>query len=182
MFLVLLMLPAVMDEDLCWGLLSVFPKPLPLTHSAQLFPRFFSSNALLQLPFLPWGGEIAPVNDSLQLQLKGLLCFQMIQNISQNSDCIQMYKQSAAWFDMPINSSTKANATWIQGVRPASISKGNDTISSQPRWAPFCKGTRESLMPWTGCQARRAAWAVKKYFTFSPYISTVHNGSFSGYN
>lgn len=71
MFLVLLMLPAVMAEDLRWGLLSVFPKPLPLTHSAQVFPRFFSSNALLQLPFLPWGGEIAPVNDSLQLQLKG---------------------------------------------------------------------------------------------------------------
>lgn len=82
-------------------------------HSAQLFPRFFSSNASLQLPFLPWDGEIAPLNDSLQLQLKGLLCFQMIQNISQNSDCIQMYNQPAAWFDMPINSSTKANATCI---------------------------------------------------------------------
>lgn len=65
---------------------------------------------------------------------------------------------------------------------PASISKGNDTIPSQPRWAPFCKGTHESLPPWTGCQARKAARAVTKYFTFSPYISTVHNGSFSGYN
>ena len=36
--------------------------------------------------------------------------------------------------------STKANATWIRGVWPASISKGNGTIPSQPRWAPlpFC--------------------------------------------
>jgi hypothetical protein len=106
----------------------------------------------------------------------------MIQNISQNSGCVQMYNQRAAWFDTPINSSTKANATWIQGVWPVSFSKGNDTIPPQPRWVPFCKGTRDSLLPWTGCHSRKAAWAVKKYFTFSPYIGTVHNGSFSGYN
>lgn len=66
-------------------------------------------------PFLPCDGEIAPVNDSLQLQLKGLLCFQMIQNISQNSDCIQMYNQSAARFDKPINSSTKAMPHGFEG-------------------------------------------------------------------
>ena len=28
---------------------------------------------------------------SMLLQLKGLLCFQMIQNISQMSDCVQLY-------------------------------------------------------------------------------------------
>ena len=59
---------------------------------------------------------------------------------------------------------------------------GNDTIPPQPRWAPFCKANHDSLLPWTGCQSRKAAWAVKKYFTFSPYIGTVHNSSFSGYN
>ena len=65
----------------------------------------------------------------MKLQLKGLLCFQMIQNISQMSDCVQLYNQTAAWFDMPVNSSTKANATtWIRGVWPTSISKGNVTI------------------------------------------------------
>jgi hypothetical protein len=89
--------------------------------------------------------------------LRGLLCFQMIQDISQNSGCIQMYNQTAAWFDMPITSSTKANATWTQGVWPASISKGKDTIPPQPRWTPFCKGTRDSLPPWTGCQSRKTA-------------------------
>jgi hypothetical protein len=31
------------------------------------------------------------VLESMQLQLKGLLCFQMIQNISQMSDCVQLY-------------------------------------------------------------------------------------------
>jgi hypothetical protein len=53
------------------------------------------------------------VQESMKLQLKGLLCFQMSQNISQMSDCVQLYSQTAAWFDMPVKSSTKANATWI---------------------------------------------------------------------
>jgi hypothetical protein len=72
-----------MIEDSRWRILSVFPKAMPLTHSAQVSPRFFTSNALLQLPFLPCDGEIAPVQELMQLQLRGLLCFQMIQNISQ---------------------------------------------------------------------------------------------------
>ena len=83
MFLVLRILPVVMAEDPHWGILPVFPKPMPLMHLAQVFPRFFTSNASLQLPLLPWDGEIAPVQEPMQLQLRGLLCFQMIQNISQ---------------------------------------------------------------------------------------------------
>jgi hypothetical protein len=83
MFLVLSILPMVMTEDPRWGILSVFPKPMSMMHSAQVFPRFFISNALLQLPFLPWDGEIAPVQEPMQLQLRGLLCFQIIENISQ---------------------------------------------------------------------------------------------------
>ena len=112
---------------------------MPLTHSAQVFPRFFTSNASLQLPFLPWDGEIAPVQEPMQLQLRGLLCFQMIQNISQNSGCVQMYNQTAAWFDMPINSSTKANATWIQGVWPASISKATIPYLPNLDGLPFAR-------------------------------------------
>ena len=91
MFLWLGMLPLMRTEELRWRIMSVFPKPIPLMHSAQVFPRFFTSNASLQLPFLPWDGEIAPVQESMLLQLKGLLCFQMIQNISQMSDCVQLY-------------------------------------------------------------------------------------------
>ena len=93
-----------------------------------------------------------------------------------------MYNQSAAWFDKPYNSSTRANATWIQGVWPASIPRGNDSIPPQSQWAPICKSIRDLLPPWTGCQSRKAAWAMKKYFTFSPYISTSHNQTFSGFN
>lgn len=46
----------------------------------------------------------------------------------------------------------------------------------------FCRSVRDSLTPWTGCQSRKVPWAVKNYFSFSPYIDTVHNSSFSGYN
>jgi hypothetical protein len=53
---------------------------------------------------------------------------------------------------------------------------------SQPRWAPFCRGVCDSHSPWTDCQSRKVAWAVKNYFSFSAYIGTIHNSSFSGYN
>jgi hypothetical protein len=69
----------------------VFLKLMLLMNLAPVFPQFFTFNASLQLPFLPWDGEIAPVRESMQLQLKGLLCFQMIQNISWMSDCVQLY-------------------------------------------------------------------------------------------
>jgi hypothetical protein len=50
------------------------------------------------------------------------------------------------------------------------------------RWAPFRRGVRDSILPWTGCQSIKVAWAVKNYLSFSPYIGIVHNSSFSGYN
>jgi hypothetical protein len=49
--------------------MSVFPKPLPLTHSAQVFPRFFTANTSLQLPFFPDDEGVAPVTEPLQLAL-----------------------------------------------------------------------------------------------------------------
>ena len=51
MFLWLGMLPLVRTEELPWGIMSVFLKPMPLTHSVQVFPWFFTFNASLQLPF-----------------------------------------------------------------------------------------------------------------------------------
>ena len=48
---------------------GVFPKPLPLTHSTQVFPCFFTSNTSLQLPFLPDDEGVAPVTEPLQLAL-----------------------------------------------------------------------------------------------------------------
>ena len=60
MFLWLGMLPLVRTEELHWAIMSVFPKPMSLTHLVQMFPQFFTSNVSLQLLFLPWNGEIAP--------------------------------------------------------------------------------------------------------------------------
>ena len=81
--------------------MSVFPKLLPLTHSTQVFPCFFTSNTSLQLPFLPDDEGVAPVTEPLQLALQGVLCFQLIVNISQDNGCVQLYNQTAVWFDRP---------------------------------------------------------------------------------
>ena len=98
---ILRMVMGYRSEELRWGIMSVFPKPLPLTHSAQVFPRFFTSNTSLQLPFLPDDEGVAPVTEPLQLALQGVLCFQLIVNISQDNGCVQLYNQTAAWFDRP---------------------------------------------------------------------------------
>ena len=98
---ILMMVTGCRTEELRWGIMSVFPKPLPLTHSAQVFPRFFTSNTSLQLPFLPDDEGVAPVTEPLQLALRGVLCFQLIVNISQDSACVQLYNQTAARFDRP---------------------------------------------------------------------------------
>lgn len=149
--------------------MSVFPKPVRLTHLAQVFPRFFTSNASLQLPFLPWDGEIAPVHESMQLQLKGLLCFQMIQNISQMSDCVQLYL-------------LKLMLPGFEGCGLPVYPRAMALYPPNLDGPPFCRSVGDSLPPWTGCQSRKVAWAVKNYFSFFPYIGTVHNSSFSGYN
>ena len=97
----LMMVTGCRSEELQWGIMSVFPKLLPLTHSTQVFPRFFTSNTSLQLPFLPDDEGASPVTEPLQLALRGVLCFQLIVNISQDSVSVQLYNQTAAWFDRP---------------------------------------------------------------------------------
>jgi hypothetical protein len=66
MFLWLGMYLLVGTEEIC------VPETMPLTHSSV-------SSILYNCLF------------SMLLQQKGLLCFQMIQNISQMSDCVQLY-------------------------------------------------------------------------------------------
>ena len=38
------------------------------------------------------------------------------------------------------------------------------------------------MLPWTGCQARKPAWVVEGYFSFSPYISVEINEIFAGHD
>lgn len=132
--------------------------------------------------------EINSVEGNFSIKLEGALCFQVMQNISDRSKCILLYNQTAAWLD-PIRSSAHSeasnsiNGTWISGWWPASRKKGNTTVPSQPRWAPFCEGIRDDILPpWTGCQAQKTLWAIKGYFPFSPYMSTYYNETQAGFN
>ena len=72
MFLWLGILLLVRTEELC----------VPEAHAIDAFKCFLNSLHLM----LHYNCLF-----SMLLQLKGLLCFQMIQNISQMSDCVQLY-------------------------------------------------------------------------------------------
>jgi hypothetical protein len=84
----------------------------------------------------------------------------MIQNISQMSDCVQLYllKLMLPGFE----------GCGLPGY-PRVMALYPPNLDGPPL---FCRSVPDSLLP----------WAVKNYFSFSPYIGTVHNSSFSGYN
>jgi hypothetical protein len=94
------------------------------------------------------------VRESMLLQLRGLLCFHMIQNISQMSDYVQLYL-------------LKLMLPWFEGcglpVYPRAIALYPPNLDGILFW----RSVRNSLPPWTGCQSRKVPWAVKNYFSFS---------------
>jgi hypothetical protein len=47
-----ILVPSISGE-LCWGIMSTFPLPMHVMHSAQVFPHFFSTDKELGLDFLP---------------------------------------------------------------------------------------------------------------------------------
>ena len=56
LFLILTMLnlsqvPSIMGEQK-WSVLSAFPKPMPVRHDAIVFPKFFTTNKTVDLPYL----------------------------------------------------------------------------------------------------------------------------------
>lgn len=89
----------------------------------------------------------------MQLQLKGLLCFQMIQNISQMSDCVQLYL-------------LKLMLPGFEGcglpVYPRAMALYPPNLDGSPFVGVF-------VIPF---HLGKVVWAVK----------TVHDSSFSGYN
>ena len=52
-----ILVPSISGE-LCWGIMSTFPLPMPVMHSAQVFPHFFTTDRELGLAFLPLDGQI----------------------------------------------------------------------------------------------------------------------------
>ena len=107
----------------------------------------------------------------------------MVLTLRGHSNCILLYNQSAAWLKDATWGSTSnivANASVISGWWPSRL--GDDVHHSSPGWHHFAITTDDLMLPWTGCQARRSSWAIKGYFSFSPYIGTTFNSSFVGYN
>jgi hypothetical protein len=69
-----------------WAILSAFPKPMPVRHDAIVFPKFFTTNKKLDLPYLPFDPLRVPLGENRSLQEQGFLCFQL----SQKGGCIQL--------------------------------------------------------------------------------------------
>lgn len=190
-----------------WGILTAFPRPLPVTHTAAVFPRFFTTNETLDLPYLPMDMEEANVT-SYNLDLSGSLCFQFWSgSASEDYSCVTFSPQAAAWVDQPELTWTQkldqwlrqtllstqspsteaapfANATIIFGAMPLRHLNRNLTIPSQPKWMPRCSTPYSSklLKPWTSCQSPMVMWARRGQYTFSPAMGTWRNNSYSGLN
>jgi hypothetical protein len=77
--------PSIMGEQR-WAILSAFPKPMPVHHDAVVFPKFFTTNKKLDLPYLPFDPLRVPLGENLSLQEQGSLCFQF----SQKRNCVQL--------------------------------------------------------------------------------------------
>ena len=58
--------PSILGEYR-WAILSAFPKPVPVRHDAVVFPKFFTTNKTLELPYLPYDPTRAPLGESRSL-------------------------------------------------------------------------------------------------------------------
>ena len=81
-----IMVPSISGE-LCWGIMSniLF---MPVMHSAQVFPHFFTTDRELGLAFLPLDGQIQALMKKKNFSLKGSLCFVMISDLKDQRQCI----------------------------------------------------------------------------------------------
>ncbi|XP_036056879.1 uncharacterized protein LOC118592184 [Onychomys torridus] len=166
-----------------------FPKPMPIRHDAQVFPRLFATNQKLNPPFLPLDAELAPIGENRSFGEEGMLCFTKREQM--NTSCITLSRFSTGWFDGRKtfgrqNSSTNNNdniTTIIKIIQSMQfglmdLGRGLSLLThqlppTQPKWAPYCWGTYEGeTWPWTGCQSRGIRWAENSgKFTFSPDVA-----------
>ena len=148
---------------------------MPVMHDAQVFPRFFTTNDSLGLPYLPISKDVAPIQNNDTWIINGSLCFTV--NQSSKDPCIKLGNFSYAKLGEEVTTGKglakviSANATVLFGWWPhldSGMSRGRHR--HQPQYAPFCIGGRpdsSSIFPWTGCQSRRAH-PLNGHFTFSP--------------
>jgi hypothetical protein len=59
--------PSIMGEQR-WAILSAFPKPMPVGHHAVVFPKFFTTNKKLDLPYLSFDPLWVLLGENCSLQ------------------------------------------------------------------------------------------------------------------
>lgn len=65
---------------------------MPVSHDAQVFPHFFTTNKRLYLPFLLLDAELAPIRENRSLGEEGMLCFTLKLDLNSS-------RFSDGWFD-----------------------------------------------------------------------------------
>ncbi|XP_057356155.1 uncharacterized protein LOC130683343 isoform X1 [Manis pentadactyla] len=167
-----------------WGILSAFPKPMPVRYNAVVFPRLFTTNSSINLPYVAMDTVTAPLGENRSFVTSGSLCF--TTNITQ-TNCIPLTRKAYGWYD-PYDRHTAASSSrtafsqanltleviWINGtfVQPKPP-KSTQRRPYQPRYAPQCLGDyEEDSWPWTDCQSHTAIWVDEnQYFSLSPDMS-----------
>ena len=166
-----------------WAILSAFPKPMPVRHNTAVFPKFFTTNKTLGLPYLPFDPIWAPLGEKRSLRERGSLCFQ----IYELGNCIRLTSRALGMFfkyrggvvkitqdtsnrDITLTNRTFWHeATWVNGTfLPPNFS--DKERPNQPKMAPHCSLEDEGLiLPWSDCQSSITRWADQsKTFSFSP--------------
>jgi hypothetical protein len=89
----LIWVPSIFGEYR-WAILSAFPKPMPVLHDVAVFPKFFTTNKSLDLPYLPYDPIWEPLGGKRSIRERGSLCFQ----INELGDCIRLTGQALGRF------------------------------------------------------------------------------------
>lgn len=136
-----------------WGIMSTFPFPMPVMYNAQIFPRFFTTDRELGLPFLPWDSQIERVIDNRTHYLPGSLCF--VLN-STTPGCLGLHVQSVSNIVNGWDNKTHWGQifyTELTGTWPRSSYSEN---LKQPKLAPFCRAKKTCAISYPGRGASRA--------------------------
>ena len=177
-----------------WGILSVFPKPMPVRYNAAVFPRFFTTNSSMNLPYLPLDSLAASLGENRTFETDGSLCF----TTRNHSNCLSLKQHMYGWFSRDRKSgefsqSFRENKTYTNAVVSLKVLWINGTFMKppikqinysniffpyrprQPKYAPHCVGDYEGEQwPWTDCQSHATTWADKGHkFSLSPDMEEI---------
>ncbi|XP_057350444.1 uncharacterized protein LOC130681393 [Manis pentadactyla] len=194
LWILLLSMGILTQGVLRWGILSVFPKPMPVRYNAAVFPRFFTTNSSMNLPYLPLDSLAASLGENRTFETDGSLCF----TTRNHSNCLSLKQHMYGWFSRDRKSgefsqSFRENKTytyaavsqmvlWINGtfVKPPIKQINYSNIffpyrPRQPKYAPHCMGDYEGEQwPWTDCQSHATTWADEGHkFSLSPDMEEI---------